>query len=80
MTGEIGTHELADGRPGHRLVRREDVPFTDLYAGRGSGFESCRLVDGSTGGHRAAGDGRASAQVTGGETRVKDAARMKPTR
>ena len=49
MTGDSGTRELADGRPGHRLVRREDVAFTDPYPGRGSGFESCRLVDGSTG-------------------------------
>ena len=49
MTGDSGTRELADGRPGHRLVRREDVAFTDLYPGSGSGFECCRLVDGSTG-------------------------------
>jgi quercetin dioxygenase-like cupin family protein len=49
MTGETGTRELADGRPGHRLVRREDFAFTDPYPARGSGFELCRLVDGSTG-------------------------------
>jgi quercetin dioxygenase-like cupin family protein len=49
MTGETGTRELADSRPGYRLVRREDVSFADPYPGRGSGFESCALVDGSTG-------------------------------
>ena len=49
MTGETGTRALGDGRPAYRLVRREDVAFTDLYPGRGSGFESCRLVDGSSG-------------------------------
>ena len=49
MTGETGTRALADGRPSYRLVRREDVAFADHYPGRGSGFESCRLVDGSTG-------------------------------
>ena len=25
MTSDTGTRELADGRPGYRLVRREDV-------------------------------------------------------
>ena len=49
MTAASGTRELADGRPGYRVVRREDVRFTELYPGHGSGFESCRLVDGSTG-------------------------------
>src|SRR6266849_4506496 len=49
MTGDTGTRALADGRPGHRLVRREDVTFTDPYPGRGNGFQACRLVDGSTG-------------------------------
>ena len=49
MTGDTGTRALADGRPGHRLVRSEDFAFADLYPGRGDGFESCRLVDGSTG-------------------------------
>jgi quercetin dioxygenase-like cupin family protein len=49
MTGGTGTRELADGRPGHRLVRREDVAFADPYPGHGEGFGSCRLVDGSTG-------------------------------
>ena len=29
MTGETGTHELADGRPGYRLVRCEDIELTD---------------------------------------------------
>jgi quercetin dioxygenase-like cupin family protein len=49
MTAETGTRALADGRPGHRLVRREDVAFTAAYPSRGSGFERCRLVEGSTG-------------------------------
>ncbi len=49
MSGDSGTHALADGRPGHRLVRREDFVFTDPYPGRGSGFTACRLVDGPTG-------------------------------
>ena len=49
MTSDSGTHELSDGRPGYRLVRREDVAFRDPYPGRGNGVGSCRLVDGSTG-------------------------------
>jgi quercetin dioxygenase-like cupin family protein len=44
-----GTHELADGRPGYRLVRREDIVFAEAYAGRANGFELCALVDGPTG-------------------------------
>jgi len=49
VTGDTGTRALADGLPGHRLVRREDVAFADPYPGRGNGFQACRLVDGSTG-------------------------------
>ena len=49
MTSDSGTHELSDGRPGYRIVRREDVAFRDPYPGRGNGFGSCHLVDGSTG-------------------------------
>jgi quercetin dioxygenase-like cupin family protein len=49
MTTETGTRTLADGRPGHRLVRRADVSFTDPYPGRGAGFKTCRLVDGTSG-------------------------------
>jgi quercetin dioxygenase-like cupin family protein len=44
-----GTHALADGRPGYRLVRREDVALADALPGRSSGLASCRLVDGSLG-------------------------------
>jgi quercetin dioxygenase-like cupin family protein len=49
MTGDTGTRALADGRPGHRLVRREDLAFADPYPDRGNGFQACQLVDGSTG-------------------------------
>jgi len=49
MSGASGTRELADGRPGYRLVRREDVALADLYPGRGDGFAACALVNGSTG-------------------------------
>ena len=38
MTGDTRTRALADGRPGYRLIRREDFAFTDPYPGRGSGF------------------------------------------
>ena len=49
MTGETGTRELADGRPGYRLVRREDVALADALPGRSSGLTTCRLVDGTLG-------------------------------
>ncbi len=49
MTGETGTHELADGRPGYRLVRREDIELPDALPGRSSGLTTCRLVDGTLG-------------------------------
>ena len=38
MSGGTGTRELADGRPGHRLVRSEDVAFAYPYPGRGNGL------------------------------------------
>jgi quercetin dioxygenase-like cupin family protein len=40
---------MADGRPGYRIVRREDVTFAPPYGERASGFELCPLVDGATG-------------------------------
>ncbi len=49
MSGASGTRELADGRPGYRLVRREDAALADPFPGRGNGFTACALVDGSTG-------------------------------
>ena len=49
MTGETGTHELADGRPGYRLVRREDIELADALPGRSRGLTTCRLVDGTLG-------------------------------
>ena len=48
MTGDTGTRALADGRPGHRLVRREDFAFTDPYPGRGNGFEEHVLDPGDS--------------------------------
>jgi quercetin dioxygenase-like cupin family protein len=49
VTGDTGTRELADGRPGYRLVRREDMELTDALPGRSSGLATCRLVDGTLG-------------------------------
>ena len=49
MTGDTGTRTLADGRPGYRLVRREDVELADALPGRSSGLTACRLVDGTLG-------------------------------
>jgi quercetin dioxygenase-like cupin family protein len=46
---ETGTRQLADGMPGYRLVRREDVTLADALPGRSSGLTSCRLVDGTLG-------------------------------
>jgi quercetin dioxygenase-like cupin family protein len=46
---ETGTRELADGRPGYRLVRREDIELAPGLPGRSSGLTSCRLVDGTLG-------------------------------
>ena len=49
MTGDSGTRDLADGRPGYRLVRREDIELADALPGRSSGLSTCRLVDGTLG-------------------------------
>lgn len=49
MSSDTGTRELADGRPGYRLVRREDVELADALPGHSSGLTSCRLVDGRLG-------------------------------
>jgi quercetin dioxygenase-like cupin family protein len=49
VSSETGTRELADGRPGYRLVRREDVALADALPGRSSGLTTCRLVDGTLG-------------------------------
>jgi quercetin dioxygenase-like cupin family protein len=49
MTGETGTRELADGRPGYRLVRREDVELRAALPGHSTGVTTCRLVDGTLG-------------------------------
>src|SRR5512146_2812787 len=46
---ETGTRELADGRPGYRLVRREDVELAEGLPGHSSGLRSCRLVGGPLG-------------------------------
>jgi quercetin dioxygenase-like cupin family protein len=46
---ETGTRELADGLPGYRLVRREDVELAEALPGHASGLKSCRLVGGSLG-------------------------------
>ena len=46
---DTGTRELADGRPGYRLVRREDVELAEALPGHSSGLNSCRLVDGTLG-------------------------------
>ncbi|HEY5661278.1 MAG TPA: cupin domain-containing protein [Gaiellaceae bacterium] len=46
---DTGTHELADGRPSYRLVRREDVQWADALPGRSSGLTNCRLIGGSLG-------------------------------
>ncbi|HYY04489.1 MAG TPA: cupin domain-containing protein, partial [Gaiellaceae bacterium] len=49
MSGDTGTRALADGRPGYRLVRREDVELADALPGRSSGLTTCRLVGGALG-------------------------------
>jgi quercetin dioxygenase-like cupin family protein len=49
VTGESGTRELSDGRPGYRLVRREDVDLADALPGRSNGLTTCRLVGGALG-------------------------------
>lgn len=49
MSAETGTRTLADGLPGYRLVRREDVELTEALPGRSSGLTTCRLVGGPLG-------------------------------
>jgi quercetin dioxygenase-like cupin family protein len=49
VSSDSGTHRLADGLPGYRLVRREEVQLTDALPGRSSGLRSCRLVGGALG-------------------------------
>jgi mannose-6-phosphate isomerase-like protein (cupin superfamily) len=49
MSSETGTRQLADGIPGYRLVRREDVELAEALPGRSSGLTSCRLVGGALG-------------------------------
>jgi quercetin dioxygenase-like cupin family protein len=49
MSGDSGTRQLADGMPGYRLVRREDVELGDALPGHASGLRTCRLVSGSLG-------------------------------
>jgi quercetin dioxygenase-like cupin family protein len=49
MSSDSGTRELADGRPGYRLVRREDIQPAPALPGRSSGLTACRLVDGTLG-------------------------------
>jgi quercetin dioxygenase-like cupin family protein len=49
MSMETGTRRLADGLPGYRLVRRDDITLADPLPGRATGLGSCRLIDGSTG-------------------------------
>jgi quercetin dioxygenase-like cupin family protein len=49
MSSDTGTRELADGMPGYRLVRREDVELAEALPGRSSGLTTCRLVGGTLG-------------------------------
>jgi quercetin dioxygenase-like cupin family protein len=49
MSSDTGTRQLADGIPGYRLVRREDVELTEALPGYSSGLTSCRLVGGTLG-------------------------------
>ena len=49
MSSGTGTRQLADGMPGYRLVRREDVELAEALPGRSSGLTSCRLVGGTLG-------------------------------
>jgi quercetin dioxygenase-like cupin family protein len=49
MSSDSGTRQLADGMPGYRLVRREDVELADALPGRSSGLTTCRLVGGALG-------------------------------
>jgi len=49
MSSDSGTRQLADGMPGYRLVRREDVELAPALPGRSSGLTTCRLVGGTLG-------------------------------
>ena len=49
MSSDSGTRQLADGMPGYRLVRREDVELAPALPGRSSGLTTCRLVGGNLG-------------------------------
>ncbi len=49
MSSETGTRQLADGMPGYRLVRREDIELADALPGHSSGLTTCRLVGGTLG-------------------------------
>jgi quercetin dioxygenase-like cupin family protein len=49
VSSDTGTRRLADGMPGYRLVRREDVDLVDALSGHASGLRSCRLVGGALG-------------------------------
>jgi quercetin dioxygenase-like cupin family protein len=49
VSSDTGTRRLADGMPGYRLVRREDVDLVDALPGHASGLRSCRLVGGALG-------------------------------
>jgi quercetin dioxygenase-like cupin family protein len=49
VSSDTGTRNLADGRPGYRLVRREDVQLADALPGQSSGLTTCRLVGGALG-------------------------------
>ncbi len=49
MSSGTGTRQLADGMPGYRLVRREDVELAEALPGRSSGLTACRLVGGTVG-------------------------------
>jgi len=49
MSSDTGTRQLADGMPGYRLVRREDVELAPALPGHSSGLTTCRLVGGTLG-------------------------------
>jgi quercetin dioxygenase-like cupin family protein len=49
VSADSGTRRLADGMPGYRLVRREDVELAEALPGHAGGLRTCRLVDGSLG-------------------------------
>jgi quercetin dioxygenase-like cupin family protein len=49
VSSDTGTRQLADGLPGYRLVRREDVQLTEALPGRSRGLTTCRFVGGTFG-------------------------------